>query len=109
MDGTQPDAAPVRADLGAQAASSFPTGAVVGFTPLGGSAAVVISAPRAKAEYHIDGPPSLLWHLRGQKRLWVYPALDWRFVAQEQLEEILAGTGHEYATHQKWFDAHAAV
>jgi len=40
-----------------------------GFVPESPSGTVLISSPDALVYYHVDGPPSLLWHVRGQKRV----------------------------------------
>ncbi len=70
---------------------------------------LLISSPRALVYYHVDGAPSLLWHLRGEKRVWMYPALDERFIRRELLEDIHAGVAHEYVPYESHFDNHAQV
>ncbi|MBC7795154.1 MAG: hypothetical protein H7Z43_15725 [Clostridia bacterium] len=82
---------------------------VDGFAPERTRATLLISSPRALVYYHVDGPPSLLWHLRGKKRIWIYPALDERFVSRDDLEDIHAGAKHEYVPYQPEFDAYATV
>jgi hypothetical protein len=82
---------------------------VRGFEPLAGQGTLLISSPQAIVYYHADGPASVLWHLRGRKRVWVYPALDRRFVARELLEDIFAGVRHEYLPYEPGFDAAAQV
>jgi hypothetical protein len=70
---------------------------------------LLISSPHALVYYHADGPASLLWHIRGRKRIWVYPALDRRFVDREALEDIFAGVRHEYLPFQAAYDDAATV
>ena len=82
---------------------------VPGFAPHLTQGTLLISSPRALVYYHVDGPASALWHIRGRKRVWVYPALDTRFVEQEALEDIFAGARHEYLPFQAAFDAAAWV
>ncbi len=77
---------------------------VPGFTPVASQGTLLISSPTALVYYHADGPASVLWHIRGRKRVWVYPALDERFVKQEQLEDIFAGVRHEYLPYENAFD-----
>jgi hypothetical protein len=70
---------------------------------------LLISSPQAMVYYHADGPASVLWHVRGRKRVWVYPALDARYVEREALEDIFAGVRHEYLPYDHSFDAGAKV
>jgi hypothetical protein len=49
---------------------------------------LLISSPRAQVFYHLDVTRVALWHLRGQKRVWLYPvAAPW--VDAETLERIV--------------------
>lgn len=82
---------------------------VPGFEPDLTQGTLLISSPNALVYYHADGPASVLWHIRGCKRVWVYPALDERYVAREALEDIIAGARHEYLPYAKDLDAGAQV
>jgi len=82
---------------------------VPGFKPDASQATLLISSPHALVYYHADGPASVLWHLRGRKRVWVYPALDERYVERVALEDIFAGVRHEYLPYETGFDAGATV
>lgn len=82
---------------------------VPGFEPLASHGTLLISSPQAIVYYHADGPASVLWHLRGHKRVWVYPALDNRYMARELLEDIFAGVRHEYLPYEPAFDNAAQV
>lgn len=68
---------------------------------------LLISSPGAQVYYHLDAEPNMLWHLRGQKRIWVYPAMDTDFVPQELLEDIYAGEIDENLPFDPKFDQHA--
>jgi hypothetical protein len=68
---------------------------------------VLISSPQALVYYHADAPANMLWHIRGRKRIWIYPALDPRYLAREMLEDIFAGVRHEYVPYEPSFDAAA--
>ncbi len=61
-----------------------------GFEPFGIQASLFISSPGAIVYYHADAIPNLLWHLRGTKRIWVYPAQDVQLVPQPLMEDIFA-------------------
>ncbi len=91
-------------DLYRELAATLP-----GFAPYASQGNLLISSPHALVYYHADGPASLLWHVSGRKRAWVYPALDSRYVATEMLEDIMAGVRHEYLPYESSFDAAAEV
>jgi hypothetical protein len=82
---------------------------VPGFAPQASQGTLLLSSPKALVYYHADGPPSVLWHVRGHKRIWVYPALDERYLQRELLEDIFAGVRHEYLPYQPDFDDGAQV
>jgi len=67
---------------------------------------LLVSSPNALVYYHVDGPASLLWHIRGQKRIWIYP-IEERLIRQTDLEDIFAGVAHEYIPYRNDFDAGA--
>jgi hypothetical protein len=77
------------------------------FNPTVTTITLLVSSPSALVYYHVDGPASLLWHIRGDKRLWVYPT-DEHFISQPDLEDIFAGAAHEYLPYRHEFD-HAAM
>lgn len=68
---------------------------------------LLISSPGAQVYYHMDESPNMLWHIRGQKRLWVYPAMDLEIVPQDFLEEIYTGEISEFLPYQPEFDQRA--
>jgi hypothetical protein len=80
-----------------------------GFKPDTSQGTLLISSPHAVVYYHADGPASVLWHIRGRKRVWVYPALDPRYMRRELLEDIFAGVRHEYLPYEHALDAGAEV
>jgi hypothetical protein len=77
---------------------------VPGFSPFASRGTLLISSPRALVYYHADGPASALWHIRGRKRIWIYPALDERYIQRELLEDIFAGARHEYLPYESAYD-----
>jgi hypothetical protein len=82
---------------------------VPGFKPITTQGTLLLSSPGAMVYYHADGPASVLWHIRGRKRIWVYPALDEKFMSRELLEDIFAGVRHEYLPYETSFDDAAVV
>ncbi len=83
--------------------------AVPGFAPIETHATLLVSSPHAMVYYHVDGPPSFLWHVRGAKRVWVYPALDEKLLSRHMLEDVFAGARQEYVPYETSFDKRAEV
>ncbi len=74
------------------------------FQPLATQGTLLISSPQVLVYYHADAPASVLWHIRGRKRLRIYPALDERYMRREHLEAIFAGVRHEYLPYEPAYD-----
>ncbi len=64
-----------------------------GFRAEDRTANLLISSPSAIVHYHVDMPVNMLWHLRGRKRVWVYPHFDARFASDPVLEKVCAAHG----------------
>ena len=62
-----------------------------GFQARDRTANLLISSPGALVHYHVDLPVNMLWHIRGTKRVWVYPHFDYRFIAPHVLEKVCSG------------------
>jgi len=82
---------------------------VPGFHPIWTAGTMLVSSPGAMVFYHLDAPSNMLWHMRGEKRVWVYPNDDERFVPAESLSRIMAGEADEGLAYDPSFDASAAV
>jgi hypothetical protein len=80
-----------------------------GFRALRRSANLLVSSPTAMVYYHADAPLNMLWHLRGRKRIWVYPPHDERFAPQEDVERIFSGEESEDLEYRPEFDSFAKV
>src|SRR5579885_463700 len=80
-----------------------------GFKPLSVVVTLLLSSPRAQVYYHADAPPTTLFHVRGRKRMWIYPAGDERFVSQYFLEEIFGSAMDEEIPYSPEFDKAAWV
>jgi hypothetical protein len=73
------------------------------------TATLIISSPNAFVYYHADAQPNFLWHVRGSKRVWVYPAGDHELIDQELMEDIFASYSDEEVPYKPEFDVKAAV
>ncbi|MFK7917514.1 MAG: hypothetical protein AB8G14_05520 [Ilumatobacter sp.] len=87
----------------AQLADSVP-----GFAPEITTLTLLISSPKAMVYYHVDGPANLLFHIRGDKQIWIYPPDD-EFISPHDLEDIFASVSHEYIDYDPRFDERATV
>ncbi|HEX8569028.1 MAG TPA: cupin-like domain-containing protein [Caulobacteraceae bacterium] len=83
-------------------------GEVRGFRPRVLSANLLISAPGARVPYHADPVPIVLFHLRGRKRLYVYPKDELR-LPQDRLEQIVLETTTEDLPYRREWDADATI
>jgi hypothetical protein len=77
------------------------------FKPFRYTGTLLVSSPDAQVYYHVDGPPNLLWHIRGAKRIYIYPANDRKFVPQNIMEDIFASVADEEMPYDRDFDKHA--
>jgi len=69
---------------------------------------ILISSPVARVPYHCDPTQTLLWHIRGRKRVYVYPA-NQRFLPDEAYEAILLGEQDQDVPYRSEFDAEADI
>ena len=51
---------------------------------------LVLASPGTQFYYHVNPEDNMLWQMRGDLKLSMLPAMDFRFVSQEHLEEIFA-------------------
>ena len=70
---------------------------------------LLVSSRDAMVYYHADAGPNMLFHVRGQKQLWVYPPLNARFAARDLMEDIFAGVRIENLPYEPDFDTGAAT
>lgn len=59
--------------------------------------------------YHVDTPANILWHIRGLKRIWIYPACNERFAPQDFMEDIFADAIDENLPYSVDFDDYAVT
>lgn len=78
-----------------------------GFRAEDRTANLLISSPTAIVHYHVDMPVNMLWHIRGRKRVWVYPQFDARFADLPILEKVCSGLWSEDVPYQGDWDKYA--
>jgi hypothetical protein len=81
---------------------------VKGFRAANLNAQLIISAPAAKVPFHADAPGVVLFHLRGRKRIWIYPN-DEAHMPQAQMENINLKQQTEDLPYTRAMDAAAQV
>ncbi|MEM9186776.1 MAG: hypothetical protein AAGB00_09805 [Planctomycetota bacterium] len=79
-----------------------------GLSTFNRTANLLISSPTALVYYHLDCPVNMLWHVRGTKRVWVYP-IDRGIVSDESREAVLCGEAPEELDYKPELDDLADV
>jgi hypothetical protein len=67
---------------------------------------LLVSSPKAQVFYHADIPGQSLWQIRGQKRIYIYPA-KLPFLQPREIENVVRGITEEELTYQPWYDDYA--
>ena len=75
------------------------------FNPRGG---VLISSPIAKVPYHVDKTETILWHVRGEKRILIYPRTQ-DFIPDASYEATLTSIIEDDLPYDASMDADATV
>ena len=73
-----------------------------------GDITLLITSPGCQTYYHCDVPGQSLWHIRGRKKVYLYPATD-PFMPDELLERVILQETEEEIPFESWFDDHALV
>jgi hypothetical protein len=97
-------------EIGAAIARCFREigGQVKGFRAADIYGQLLLSAPGARVPYHADAPNVALFHIRGRKRLYIYPT-DETYLPQESVEGIVMRTQTEDLPYSRIMDAGAEV
>lgn len=75
------------------------------FNPRGG---ILISSPVARVPYHFDKTETILWHVRGRKRMYLYP-LTQKFISDEAYESVISNDLDDDLPYDGSFDAEAEI
>ncbi len=71
------------------------------------SPSLLISSPGARVLYHVDMGLNVLWHMRGQKRVWLYEAGNEAQFSEQDLEGIVLGETEEDMPYDPEWDKDA--
>ena len=80
----------------------------LGIKPIKITGQLILSSPGTKVPYHFDPAGVMLFHLRGRKRLFLYPP-DEQHLPQAEMEQVILRTTTEELTYRKAYDAEAKV
>jgi len=69
---------------------------------------LILSSPKARVPYHFDAAGVVLFHMRGRKRLWVYPG-DEAHLPERSMEQVVMRQTTEEIPYSQAFDADAQV
>lgn len=83
-------------------------GQAPGFKPVQLTGQLIMSAPQAKVPFHADAPGVCLFHIRGRKRIWIYPN-DEAHMPQQGMEDIMLKQMTEDLPYRREMDAAAQV
>lgn len=72
------------------------------------SGQMLLSAPGAAVPMHADAPWVILFHLRGRKRIWIYPS-DAEHMPRAQMEQIVMRQQTEDLPYRREMDENAVV
>jgi hypothetical protein len=80
-----------------------------GFEATARNAHLLISNPQARVFYHADVPLNILWHVRGRKRVYVYPPHDDHFISADFRESLYRGDIVEDVPYAPEFESHVTA
>ncbi len=69
---------------------------------------LILSSPRARVPYHFDAAGVVLFHMRGRKRVYVYPG-DETHLAETDMEQVVTRQTTEELPYDLAFEADAEV
>jgi hypothetical protein len=69
---------------------------------------LILSSPKARVPYHFDPAGVVLFHLRGRKRIFVYPG-DESHLAEVDMEQVVSRQTAEDLPYDRAFEADAQV
>jgi hypothetical protein len=92
----------------AMGAFSEVQGAYPGLRAVNSSGQLILSSPRARVPYHFDAGGVVLFHLRGRKRIFVYPG-DETHLAEVDMEQVVSRQTTEELPYVRAFEADARI
>ena len=66
---------------------------------------MLMSSPSAQVYYHFDAEDNMLWHVRGEKTIWIYPRSQLEQVDPAIVEDIFSWSRNEDLPYRASYDA----
>ena len=79
-----------------------------GKKPFNANGGILITSPVARTPYHFDKTETILWHVRGPKRMFFYPVED-KFISDESYEEAVTNMLEDDLPYDPSFDKDATI
>ena len=97
-------------ELWAAAMAEFRTveAAYPGLKAVKNAGQLILSSPKARVPYHFDAAGVVLFHMRGRKRIFVYPG-DEAHLAEVDMEQVVSRQTTEELPYVRAFEADAQV
>ncbi len=77
-----------------------------GKKPFNANGGILITSPVAKTPYHFDKTETILWHVRGPKRIFFYP-IEEKFISDESYEQAVTNMLEDDLPYDPSFDEDA--
>jgi len=61
---------------------------------------ILISSPTAKVPFHFDATETILWHVRGHKRMYLYPDTE-QFLSDKEYEKLMFSVSEDYLPYDE--------
>lgn len=81
---------------------------ITGQPPFNARGGILISSPIAKVPYHCDQTETILWHVRGKKRIYLYPVKE-EFLSDEAYHNIITNDLEDDIPFDPEMDKHAFI
>ena len=79
-----------------------------GQKPFNANGGILITSPVARTPYHFDKTETILWHIRGPKRIFFYP-VESKFIPDEAYEQAVTNMVEDDLPYDPSFDADATI
>lgn len=79
-----------------------------GFENFNPKGSILVSSPISQTPYHFDKTETILWHVRGKKRMYIYPATP-RFIPDEAYEATAVSYRIDDLPYDETFDEAAQI
>ena len=76
--------------------------------PFNANGGILITSPVARTPYHFDKTETILWHIRGPKRIFLYPVEE-KFISDESYEQAVTNMAEDDLPYDKSFDENATI